>query len=122
MPTARDATDTAKPTLGWPGDTNPQYNLWLRKVRTHVGNNGIFLREDVTKMAWQLLGTYAKKTSIGFPSSGAGLLCGNSNAATEAKAHCNYLLLDVLKKGREQARKAGPPADSSELHNRMRGA
>lgn len=91
MPTARDATDTAKTTFGWTAATNPQYNLWRRKVRTYFENKDIVFRKDATKLAWQLVETYAKKASIAFPASGAGLLRGNNNAAVEAKGHFNYL-------------------------------
>jgi len=62
--------------------------------------------------------TYAKKASIGFPAAGSVLIRGTNNAASAARGHLQYLLLDILKKGREQSRKAGLPAT---LGKRKRG-
>jgi len=59
-----------------------------------------------------MAGTYAKKASIGFPAAGSALIGGSNNAASAARGHLQYLLLDILKKGREQSRKAGLPATS----------
>ena len=54
--------------------------------------------------------TYGKKASIGFPASGSVLIWGKNNTASTAQEHLQYWLLDVLKKGHKQSRKAGLPA------------
>jgi len=59
-----------------------------------------------------MAGTYAKKAFIDFPAAGSALIGGSNNAASMAQEHLQYLLLDILKKGREQSRKAGLPAIS----------
>jgi len=59
-----------------------------------------------------MAGTYTKKASIGFPAAGSVLIEGSNNTASAAREHLQYLLLDILKKGREQSRKAGLPATS----------
>ena len=56
--------------------------------------------------------TYAKKRSIGFPAAGFVLIGGSNNAASAARGHLQYLLLDILKKRHEQSRKAGLSAIS----------
>ena len=54
--------------------------------------------------AWQAAGIYARKKTIGLPASGITLLESKNEQAEE---DLNYLLLDYLKKGWKQARKAG---------------
>jgi len=112
MPTSKDAIDTAKNALGWTAATNVQYNLWSRKMRTYFKNNSIVFRRDATKAEWHVAATYAKKASIGFSAAGSALIGGSNNAASEARGHLQYLLLDILRKDREQSRKAGLPAIS----------
>jgi len=112
MPTTKDATDTAKSALGWIAATNVQYNPWRRKMHTYFENNGIVFRRDATKAEWHMAGTYAKKVWIGFPAAGFVLIGGSNNAASAAREHLQYLLLDILKKGHEQTRKTGLPATS----------
>jgi len=79
-------------------------------MRNYFENNGIVFRKDARKEEWQVARTYAKKTSIGLPASGSTLIQDKKNTASAAQAHLQYLLLDVLKKGRKQFRKAGLPA------------
>jgi len=104
MPTAKDATDSAKTGLGWTAATNPAYNMWRRKMRSYFEDNGIVYRRGASMAAWQAAGIYARKKTIGLPASGITLLESKNEQAEE---DLNYLLLDYLKKGWKQARKAG---------------
>jgi len=104
MPTAKDATDSAKTGLGWTAATNPAYNIWRRKMRSYFEDNGIVYMRGASMPAWQAAVIYARKKTIGFPASRITLLQSKNEQAEE---DLNYLLLDWFKKGREQARKAG---------------
>ena len=98
--------DAAKHARAWTAATNVQHNLYCQKVHTYFENKSIMFWRDANQVEWHMAGTYAKKEWIGFLAAVSALIGGSNNTASVAWVHLQYLLLDILKKGGEQSRKA----------------